>query len=138
MKTNFEKVKEFQEKFGMTVNENPNICEIGLRMDLISEEVDELYEEVLDPNSNPFSDDPYKSLDEIDKVKVAKELADLLYVCYGAAVTWGIDIDACFAEVHRSNMSKLGEDGKPVYREDGKVLKGKNYSPADLTKIIGE
>lgn len=72
----------------------------------------------------------------IDLRHLAKELADLLYVIYGFAHEYGIDLDAVFEEVHRSNMSKLGEDGKPVYAENGKVMKGPNYTPPDLEKIV--
>ena len=71
-------------------------------------------------------------------VDVADALTDLLVVIYGAGHAFGIDLDSCFAEVHRSNMSKLGEDGKPIYREDGKVLKGPNFSEPDLKGIVNE
>jgi predicted HAD superfamily Cof-like phosphohydrolase len=87
---------------------------------LIREEVSELEE------ANSFS----------DLVEVADALTDILYVVYGMAHAYGIPIDECFEEVHRSNMSKLGEDGKPVYREDGKVIKGPNYSKPDLKKVL--
>ena len=73
---------------------------------------------------------------KVDKAALTKELADLLYVTYGFAVTFGLPIDEVFERVHRSNMSKLGDDGKPVYREDGKVLKGPNYQPPDLTDLF--
>jgi predicted HAD superfamily Cof-like phosphohydrolase len=69
-----------------------------------------------------------------DPLQVAQELADLVYVAYGTAVSLGIDLDAALAEVHRSNMSKLGPDGQPILREDGKVLKGPYYIPPDMTK----
>jgi predicted HAD superfamily Cof-like phosphohydrolase len=71
-----------------------------------------------------------------DIVEVADALTDLLYVVYGAGHAFGIDLDKCFNEVHRSNMSKLGLDGKPIYREDGKVLKGQNYFDPDLITIV--
>lgn len=68
--------------------------------------------------------------------EILKELADLVYVCYGYAVTFGWDLDEALRRVHQSNMSKLGEDGKPIYREDGKVLKGPNYKEADLSDLV--
>jgi predicted HAD superfamily Cof-like phosphohydrolase len=74
--------------------------------------------------------------DATDKENLLKEMADLLYVVYGYAATYGLPIDEAFKRVHESNMSKLGDDGKPLYREDGKVLKGPNYKPADLSKLV--
>lgn len=126
MQTNFQKVKEFHEVMGMTIGKwPPKDEELELRLNLISEEFDELETE--------FELEPDREYDtEINKV--AKELADILYVTYGTAVSFGIDIDKVFAEVHKSNMSKL-EDGKPVKREDGKVLKGKNYAPPNLEQL---
>ena len=91
-----------------------------LRIELISEELNELWD----------------AFDARDIVEVADALTDILYVTYGAAHAFGIDIDKCFDEVQRSNMSKLGEDGKPIYREDGKVQKGPNYFKPDLKKIL--
>jgi predicted HAD superfamily Cof-like phosphohydrolase len=87
---------------------------------LIAEELGELKEAIRDK----------------DIVEVADALTDLLYVVYGAGHAFGIDLDKCFNEVHRSNMSKLGLDGKPIYREDGKVLKGQNYFDPDLITIV--
>lgn len=121
--TNFDLVKTFHEKFNLVNNEVPVLIDqdtINLRLDLIWEEYIELQNELEIEH------------DHIDLKKVAKELADLLYVVYGTAASFGIPINDVFAEVHRSNMSKLGEDGKPVYREDGKVLKGPEYTPANL------
>lgn len=92
---------------------------IDLRIDLISEEFEELQ----------------LAIDGVDIVEVADALADLLYVVYGAGHAFGLDLDACFEEVHRSNMSKL-ENGEPLLREDGKVLKGKDYSPPDLKTVL--
>jgi predicted HAD superfamily Cof-like phosphohydrolase len=123
--TNNEKVKEFMDTFGQNVRTKPEFPDndtIHLRIDLIEEELDELT----------------VAIAEQDIVGVADALTDLLYVIYGAGHTFGIDLDKTFAEVHRSNMSKLGEDGKPIYREDGKILKGKNYTPPDLTFILKE
>ena len=126
--SNFEKVKEFHEVMGMSVGEwPPTFAEREFREGLISEEWSELWDELFPTD---FEGD---SID-LNSTKLAKELADLLYVVYGTAVSFGIDIDKVFTEVHKSNMSKL-EDGKPVKREDGKVLKGKNYAPPNLEKL---
>lgn len=121
--TNFEKVKVFMETFGQEVKtkpEFPDLDTVALRYDLIKEELEELFE----------------AMGEKDIVGVADALTDILYVTYGAGHAFGIDLDACFDEVQRSNMSKLGADGKPIYREDGKVLKGPNYFAPDLTKYV--
>lgn len=91
-----------------------------LRLKLIREEVDELE----------------SALEKKDWIEVIDALCDLLYVTYGAASSLGVDIEPFFEEVHRSNMSKLGLDGKPVKREDGKVIKGENYSPPDLAAVM--
>ena len=121
--TNFEKVKEFMTKFGQEVKDKskfPNEKIIELRKKLIEEEYDELKE----------------AINEHDIVEVADALTDILVVTYGAGAAFGIDLDKCFEEVHRSNMSKLSDEGKPIYNEFGKVMKGPNYSPPDLKKII--
>lgn len=125
--SNYGLVREFHEKKGMTLDKWPPILEeVTLREKLISEEFcefgDEFFSEKydFDFNANP------------DKRKVAKELADLLYVAYGTAASFGIPIDRVFKEVHLSNMSKL-VDGKPLLRTDGKVLKGPQYKPPDLS-----
>ena len=123
VKTNNDRVKEFMTTFGQEVRDRPtlpDVSEMALRYDLIKEELDELYQ----------------AMGEKDIVEIADALTDILYVTYGAGHTFGIDLDKCFEEVQRSNMSKLGEDGKPIYREDGKVLKGPNYSPPDLTQFV--
>lgn len=122
-----EMVREFHEKFGLPVRRRPNLgkkTERELRLTLIDEEFDELVAE-LSLNASA-----------LEMPKVAKELADLIYVAYGLAVTFGIPIDEVIAEVHRSNMSKLGPDGKPLYREDGKVLKGPDYAEADVEWVL--
>lgn len=117
--TNYEMVREFHKAFNSTLDQwPPKLSEVVFRSDLLFEEYNETVDEM-------FAKPP-------DKNKVAKELADLLYVTYGTAASFNIDIDKVFKEVHRSNMSKLGEDGKPIYREDGKVLKGPNYSEAQI------
>lgn len=126
MKSNFEMVKEFHNVYNQERNETLNEDAVAkfkeLRLNLIKEEYHEIEKELWMLKTDP--------------VALAKELTDLLYVVYGAGVTFGIDLDKCFAEVHRSNMSKLGEDGKPIYREDGKVLKGPNYKPVDLKDVV--
>ena len=125
LKTNFQRVKEFMESFGQEVKSKPEWPDsetMELRIDLIEEELGEFKDAIVDGDGT--------------LVDVADALSDLLYVVYGAGHSFGIDLDDCFAEVHRSNMSKLGEDGKPIYREDGKVLKGPNFSEPDLTSIL--
>ena len=121
--SNFESVKKFMETFGQEVKEKaefPNDKITKLRYDLIKEELGELRE----------------ALEKKDIKEVADALTDILYVTYGAGHAFGINLDKCFEEVHRSNMSKLSEEGKPIYNEFGKVMKGPNYSPPDLKKII--
>ena len=125
LKTNFERVKEFMKSFGQEVKSKPKWPKedtMELRIDLIEEELGEFKDAILSADGT--------------LVDVADALSDLLYVVYGAGHSFGIDLDDCFAEVHRSNMSKLGEDGKPIYREDGKVLKGPNFSEPDLISVL--
>jgi len=124
--TNFEKVQEFHEATGAERNSWPPSSQLAaLREGLVYEEYNELLEEL---NPAIYRKGP------LDKKKVAKEIADVLYVAYGTADAFGIDIDRVFEEVHRSNMSKL-VDGKPLKREDGKILKGPNYTPPNLDFI---
>jgi predicted HAD superfamily Cof-like phosphohydrolase len=121
--TNFELVGDFMEAFGQDILEEPQLPGFDiedLRVELIEEELQELKE----------------ALKTRDIVEVADALTDLLYVIYGAGHSFGIDLNDCFDEVHRSNMSKLGEDGRPIYREDGKVLKGPDYWPPDLESVL--
>lgn len=121
--TNFEKVGDFMEAFGQEVLTEPALpsAELArLRLELIREEVEELN----------------VGIEGMDLVEIADALTDILYVVYGAGHAFGIDLDACLAEVHRSNMTKLGADGRPIYREDGKVLKGENYEPPNLRQFI--
>lgn len=119
--TNFEKVAEFMTAFKQDVETEPGWTSVSeLRYDLIDEELKELRQ----------------ALDERNLIEVADALTDLLYVVYGAGHSFGINLDKCFEEVHNSNMSKLGEDGEPIYREDGKVLKGPNYWQPDLKKVL--
>lgn len=124
MYSNFEMVGDFMEKFGQEVKTKPEFPDnetIALRLELIQEELEELREAV----------------GNADIVEVADALTDILYVTYGAGHAFGIDLDKCFEEVQASNMSKLGKDNKPLYREDGKVMKGPNYFQPDLTSVLG-
>ena len=121
--TNFEKVRLFMQTYGQEVknkaefsNEKTN----KLRMDLIKEELEELQQAMKDKNL----------------LEVADALTDILYVTYGAGHAFGIDLDKCFEEVQNSNMSKLGSDGRPIYNESGKVMKGPNYFKPDLSKFV--
>ena len=120
--TNYDKVRQFHRAFGHHLDKELEVDSISghelaeLRMRLIDEEKWEVESELFSGN----------------KGKLAKELADLLYVVYGTAATYGIPIDEVFNRVHESNMSKLGENGKPVYRNDGKVLKGPNYKEPSM------
>jgi predicted HAD superfamily Cof-like phosphohydrolase len=121
--TNFEKVKIFMETFGQEVKSKSSLSSDkinSLRLSLIQEELDELN----------------KAIQDKDIVEVADALTDILYVTYGAGHAFGIDLDQCFNEVQNSNMSKLGDDGKPIYNENGKVMKGPNYFKPDLSKYI--
>ena len=121
--TNFESVRKFMEIFGQEIKEKaefPNEKITSLRYELIREELEELKE----------------ALDNKDIKEVADALADILYVTYGAGHAFGIDLDKCFEEVQNSNMSKLGSDGKPIYNENGKVMKGPNYFKPDLRKFV--
>ena len=121
--TNFESVKKFMQTFGQEVRTNasfPNDKIINLRIDLIREELSELKE----------------AIEKKDIKEVADALTDILYVTYGAGHAFGINLDKCFEEVQNSNMSKLDENGKPIYNEHGKVMKGPNYFKPDLSKFV--
>jgi len=121
--SNFEDVKTFMKTFDQMVRTKPqfpNEETMQLRFDLIKEELDELEHAMRTKDLN----------------EVADALTDILYVTYGAGCAYGIDLDKCFKEVQRANMSKLGRDGKPIYNEKGKVMKGPNYSAPNLKKII--
>ena len=121
--SNFERVKKFMETFGQEIKEKasfPNDKITSLRYDLIKEELDEFKE----------------AIDKKDIKEVADALTDILYVTYGAGHAFGIDLDKCFEEVQNSNMSKLGKDGKPIYNESGKVMKGPNYFKPNLSKFV--
>ena len=121
--TNFESVKKFMETFGQEIKEKasfPNDKITSLRYDLIKEELDEFKE----------------AIEKRDIKEVADALTDILYVTYGAGHAFGINLDRCFQEVQNSNMSKLGEDGKPIYNENGKVMKGPNYFKPNLNQFL--
>ena len=121
--TNFERVRKFMEIFGQEIKEKaefPSEKITSLRQDLIKEELDELK----------------AAIDTKDIKEVADALTDILYVTYGAGHAFGINLDKCFEEVQNSNMSKLGFDGKPIYNNKGKVMKGPNYFKPDLNKFV--
>lgn len=132
---NLERVKEFMEAMGQGLNLPFSSGDIDLRMDLLEEECEEVRDEVMDRDRLGYL--ILKNNDEIDRKALTKELADVLYVTYGFGLTFGLPLQEVFEEVHRSNMSKLGDDGKPIYREDGKVLKGPNYKAPNLDKYFG-
>ena len=121
--TNFECVKKFMKTFGQEIKEKaefPNKKIVSLRYELIKEELDEFK----------------AAIDNNDLKEVADALTDILYVTYGAGHAFGINLDMCFKEVQNSNMSKLDVKGKPIYNENGKVMKGPNYFKPDLSKFI--
>ena len=123
--TNFEKVGIFMKTFGQDVKTTSELAEDKinrLRVSLIEEELDELKAAIKDN----------------DIKEVADALTDILYVTYGAGYAFGINLDKCFEEVQNSNMSKLGSDGKPIYNDSGKVMKGPNYFKPDLSKFISK
>ena len=122
-KTQYEMVREFTKAMGQPLDQ-PCGFDLGYDVELESMRFKLIIEEL-----NEFTD-------ATDKENLLKELADLLYVIYGYAATYGLPIDEAFKRVHESNMSKLGDDGKPLYREDGKVLKGPNYKQADLGDLV--
>jgi len=121
--SNFQNVKKFMQTFSQEVKDKTEFPEekiIQLRYDLIKEELEELNQAIKDK----------------DIKEVADALTDILYVTYGAGHAFGIDLDKCFHEVQQSNMSKLGSDLKPIYNEQGKVMKGLNYFKPNLSKFI--
>ena len=121
--SNFNKVGTFMKTFGQEVKSKPSFStnKINkLRIDLIKEELDELQE----------------AMKNNDLLEVADALTDILYVTYGAGHAFGIDLDKCFDEVQNSNMSKLGENGEPIYNDSGKVMKGPNYFKPNLSKFV--
>ena len=121
--SNFNKVGTFMKTFGQEVKSKPSFSSNKinkLRIDLIKEELDELQE----------------AMKNNDLLEVADALTDILYVTYGAGHAFGIDLDKCFDEVQNSNMSKLGENGEPIYNESGKVMKGPNYFKPNLSKFV--
>ena len=121
--SNFNKVKTFMETFSQEVKTKPSFSTDkinNLRYDLIKEELEELK----------------VAMENKDLLEVADALTDILYVTYGAGHAFGIDLDKCFEEVQNSNMSKLGEDNKPIFNESGKVMKGPKYFKPNLTKFV--
>ena len=121
--TNFEKVGLFMTTFGQEVKTKPDLSSEkinNLRISLINEELEE-FKEAIKNN---------------DLKEAVDALTDILYVTYGAGHAFGVNLDKCFDEVQKSNMSKLGKDGKPIYNDDGKVMKGPNYFKPDLTKFL--
>jgi predicted HAD superfamily Cof-like phosphohydrolase len=121
--TNFNKVGIFMKTFGQEIKNKPSFSSEKinkLRIDLIKEELDELTE----------------AMKNKDLLEVADALTDILYVVYGAGHAFGINLDKCFEEVQNSNMSKLDENGKPIYNDSGKVMKGPNYFKPDLSKFV--
>tara|TARA_B100001250_G_C19320846_1_gene580413 strand:- start:4 stop:375 length:372 start_codon:yes stop_codon:yes gene_type:complete len=121
--SNFIDVKKFMITFGQKVITKPQIPDqktMNLRFDLIKEELDELEQ----------------AMKAKDLKEIADALTDILYVTYGAGCAYGIDLDKCFKEVQRANMSKLGEDGKPIFNEKGKVMKGPNYIEPNLKQFV--
>ena len=121
--SNFTKVGTFMKTFGQEVKTSPSLStdKINkLRIELIKEELEELTE----------------AMKNNDLLEVADALTDILYVTYGAGHAFGIDLDKCFEEVQNSNMSKLDENGKPIYNDSGKVMKGPNYFKPDLSKFV--
>ena len=121
--SNFEDVKTFMETFGQIVRTKPQFPDektIQLRLNLIKEELSELEQAIKNKNLK----------------EIADALTDILYVTYGAGYAYGINLDKCFKEVQRANMSKLGEDGKPIYNEKGKVMKGPNYLEPNLKQFV--
>ena len=121
--SNFESVKTFMKTFGQEVKEKagfPSDKITSLRYELINEELEE----------------PKEAIINKDIKEVADALTDILYVTYGAGHAFGINLDKCFKEVQNSNMSKLGNDGKPIYNDKGKVMKGPNYFKPDLNKFV--
>ena len=121
--SNFSDVKIFMDTYGQEVKSNSDFPDdkiVKLRIDLIKEELQELIDAISDK----------------DIVEVADALTDILYVTYGAGHAFGINLDKCFKEVQNSNMSKLGSDGKPIYNDKGKVMKGPNYFKPNLNKFV--
>ena len=121
--SNFKSVKKFMQTFGQETKEKaefPSEDIVNLRYELITEELNELKD----------------AISKRDIKEVADALTDILYVTYGAGHAFGIDLDKCFEEVQNSNMSKLGNDGKPIYNDKGKVMKGPNYFKPNLTKFL--
>lgn len=145
MSNSYERVREFMEAFGHPVYEEPALIDDSaweaMRLELIREEFCELlealgYEEAAEEIRAVYLNTDQDYLERRDVVAAADALGDLEYVVNGMALGMGIDLPAVVEEIHRSNMTKLGEDGKPVYREDGKILKGPTYEKPNLEKVL--
>ena len=152
--TGFKQVEEFHKAFGHPVHKKPieaNIKTVKLRLSLILEEFIELSTASLAENNDNvkrliktlnLAQEQIKTLEEADKeldlIEIADALTDINYVTYGAGHCYGINLDSCMEEVQKSNMSKLGEDGKPLYNDMGKVMKGPNYIKPNLKKLLFE
>jgi len=135
----YEMVKEFHEKFGHPVADDVTILPVDfeyMRLELIREELIELYE-ACGYDAKQLKEAVVLKWDGTDPVEVADALGDLEYVVNGMAINMGIPLPEVVEEIHRSNMTKLGEDGKPIYREDGKILKGTNYEEPQLMEVLG-
>jgi predicted HAD superfamily Cof-like phosphohydrolase len=152
MKTGFQHVREFHEKFNHPIHQTPTVPDakiVKLRLALILEEFTELTEACVNKEnaeSQELLSTLHKAMDQVKAltadnlnvslVDVADALTDINYVVYGAGHCFGLNLDACMEEVQRSNMSKLGADGKPIYNEHGKIMKGPNYVEPDLKKVL--
>lgn len=136
----YDMVREFMDKFGHPVYDTPKQIEdadwLHMRLELIREELGELYEACGYETSEWDEVVPVRQMDSTDVVGAADALGDLDYVINGMALGMGINLPAVTHEIHRSNMTKLGPDGKPIYREDGKVLKGEDYEPPNLEEVL--
>ena len=126
-------VEQFHHAFGHPVGAKGSSNLMVLRNKLISEEYEELKQEMA---VAMWELDEYGEISVKTKSQLLKELADLQYVISGLAVAFGLPLQVAFTRVHKSNMSKLGEDGRPIFREDGKILKGPNYQPVDLEDLV--
>lgn len=140
-RNSYELVREFMETFGHPVYTAPTEIEdeawLHMRLELIREELGELYEACGYDTAEWDEVVPTRQMNTTDVVAAADALGDLEYVVNGMALGMGIPLPEVVAEIHRSNMTKLGPDGKPIYREDGKILKGEDYEQPDLKRVLG-
>lgn len=133
IKTHYDMVRDFQEAMGQPTGDPKDVTETVLRLrhDLIKEEVSEIEDEILNESGRVYL--PYN---KIDHASLCAEIADLIYVTLGFAVTMGYPLNEMFEAIHEANMSKLDDNGNPIYREDGKIIKGPNYKPVDKNYIM--